>query len=99
MTTDTVAKEAVDHARRLVGRRDGQGGGDAGARPGHDAGGDHHRRRGRPEHAARPARRGRRVSFDRVDSDGCMSTNDTVLLLSSGASGVDPGAGRADRPR
>lgn len=29
-----------------------------------------------------------RVSFDRVDSDGCMSTNDTVLLLSSGASGI-----------
>ena len=32
------------------------------------------------------------VSFDRVDSDGCMSTNDTVLLLSSGASGITPGA-------
>ena len=31
-----------------------------------------------------------RTSFDRVDSDGCMSTNDTVLLLSSGASGVRP---------
>ncbi|WP_019877054.1 bifunctional glutamate N-acetyltransferase/amino-acid acetyltransferase ArgJ [Sporichthya polymorpha] len=31
-----------------------------------------------------------RVSFDRVDSDGCMSTNDTVLLLASGASGVQP---------
>ena len=30
------------------------------------------------------------VSFDRVDSDGCMSTNDTVLLLASGASGVRP---------
>lgn len=29
-----------------------------------------------------------RVTFDRVDSDGCMSTNDTVLLLSSGASGL-----------
>ena len=27
-------------------------------------------------------------TFDRVDSDGCMSTNDTVLLLASGASGV-----------
>ncbi|GAB3532418.1 bifunctional glutamate N-acetyltransferase/amino-acid acetyltransferase ArgJ [Phytohabitans suffuscus] len=33
-----------------------------------------------------------RVSFDRVDSDGCMSTNDTVLLLASGASGVTPTA-------
>ena len=31
-----------------------------------------------------------RISFDRVDSDGCMSTNDTVLLLSSGASGITP---------
>ncbi|MBP6997322.1 MAG: bifunctional glutamate N-acetyltransferase/amino-acid acetyltransferase ArgJ [Phycicoccus sp.] len=30
------------------------------------------------------------VSFDRIDSDGCMSTNDTVLLLASGASGVTP---------
>jgi glutamate N-acetyltransferase / amino-acid N-acetyltransferase len=29
-------------------------------------------------------------TFDRVDSDGCMSTNDTVLLLASGASGVQP---------
>ena len=31
-----------------------------------------------------------RVSFDRLDSDGCMSTNDTVALLASGASGVSP---------
>ena len=31
-----------------------------------------------------------RVTFDRVDSDGCTSTNDTVLLLASGASGVEP---------
>jgi glutamate N-acetyltransferase/amino-acid N-acetyltransferase len=31
-----------------------------------------------------------RATFDRIDSDGCMSTNDTVLLLSSGASGVQP---------
>jgi glutamate N-acetyltransferase/amino-acid N-acetyltransferase len=29
-------------------------------------------------------------SFDLIDSDGCMSTNDTVLLLASGASGVEP---------
>jgi len=33
-----------------------------------------------------------RTTFDRVDSDGCMSTNDTVLLLASGASGVTPDA-------
>ncbi|MGP3969172.1 bifunctional glutamate N-acetyltransferase/amino-acid acetyltransferase ArgJ [Streptomyces sp. 6N223] len=31
-----------------------------------------------------------RTTFDRVDSDGCMSTNDTVLLLTSGASGATP---------
>jgi glutamate N-acetyltransferase/amino-acid N-acetyltransferase len=31
-----------------------------------------------------------RQTFDRVDSDGCMSTNDTVLLLASGASGIAP---------
>lgn len=31
-----------------------------------------------------------KVTFDRVDSDGCMSTNDTVLLMASGASQVAP---------
>jgi glutamate N-acetyltransferase / amino-acid N-acetyltransferase len=31
-------------------------------------------------------------SFDRIDSDGCMSTNDSVILMSSGASGVRPAA-------
>ncbi|MFI2104640.1 bifunctional glutamate N-acetyltransferase/amino-acid acetyltransferase ArgJ [Isoptericola sp. NPDC019693] len=31
------------------------------------------------------------ATFDRVDSDGCMSTNDTVILLASGASGVEVG--------
>lgn len=30
------------------------------------------------------------MSFNRIDVDGCMSTNDTVLLLASGASGVEP---------
>lgn len=29
-------------------------------------------------------------TFDRLDSDGCMSTNDQVSLLVSGASGVSP---------
>jgi glutamate N-acetyltransferase / amino-acid N-acetyltransferase len=33
------------------------------------------------------------ATFDRLDTDGCMSTNDTVLLLASGASGVTPDAG------
>jgi glutamate N-acetyltransferase / amino-acid N-acetyltransferase len=31
-----------------------------------------------------------RVSFDRLDSDGCMSTNDTVAVLASGASRITP---------
>ncbi|MFM6963451.1 MAG: bifunctional glutamate N-acetyltransferase/amino-acid acetyltransferase ArgJ [Micrococcales bacterium] len=33
-----------------------------------------------------------RVTFDRLDSDGCMSTNDQVTLMASGASGVTPTA-------
>ncbi|ROQ38154.1 glutamate N-acetyltransferase [Frondihabitans sp. PhB188] len=35
-------------------------------------------------------RQATRVTFDRLDSDGCMSTNDTVVLLASGESGVTP---------
>jgi len=35
-------------------------------------------------------RRATALTFDRVDSDGCLSTNDTVLLLASGASGQTP---------
>ena len=31
-----------------------------------------------------------KMTFDRLDSDGCQSTNDTVLLMASGASGVQP---------
>ena len=30
------------------------------------------------------------TSFNRIDVDGCMSTNDTVLLMASGASGTEP---------
>jgi glutamate N-acetyltransferase/amino-acid N-acetyltransferase len=37
-------------------------------------------------------RRATRRTFDRLDSDGCMSTNDTVLLLASGSSGMQPTA-------
>ena len=78
MTTDTVAKQARRQRRRLVGRRDGQGRGDAG--PGlatmlvvitTDAVVDPAACRDQLAEACR-------VSFDRVDSDGCMSTNDTV---------------------
>jgi glutamate N-acetyltransferase/amino-acid N-acetyltransferase len=38
----------------------------------------------------RALRQATRVTFDRLDSDGCMSTNDTVTLMASGASGVRP---------
>ena len=38
----------------------------------------------------RALRAATRISFDRLDSDGCMSTNDQVSLLASGASGVSP---------
>ncbi|MEU0130218.1 MULTISPECIES: bifunctional glutamate N-acetyltransferase/amino-acid acetyltransferase ArgJ [unclassified Streptomyces] len=38
-----------------------------------------------------------RTTFDRVDSDGCMSTNDTVLLLASGASGITPARAEFDQ--
>jgi glutamate N-acetyltransferase/amino-acid N-acetyltransferase len=31
-----------------------------------------------------------RLTFDRLDSDGCMSTNDSVVLMASGASGTSP---------
>ena len=37
------------------------------------------------------------TTFDRIDSDGCMSTNDTVLLMSSGASGAQPSAAELTR--
>jgi glutamate N-acetyltransferase / amino-acid N-acetyltransferase len=42
------------------------------------------------DEADRALRRATGLTFDRIDSDGCMSTNDTVLLLASGASGVAP---------
>lgn len=46
------------------------------------------------EHALRAAVR---TTFDRVDADGCMSTNDTVVLLCSAASGVTPTTAEFER--
>ena len=57
----------------------------------------HRRRRATPTALDAALRAATRATFDRVDSDGCMSTNDTVLLLASGASGVTPDARRARR--
>ncbi|MEO8816550.1 MAG: bifunctional glutamate N-acetyltransferase/amino-acid acetyltransferase ArgJ [Mycobacterium sp.] len=41
-------------------------------------------------------RRATAQTFDRLDIDGCCSTNDTVLLLASGASGFTPGQADLD---
>ena len=41
-----------------------------------------------PEDLDAALREATRTTFDRIDSDGCQSTNDTVLVMSSGASGV-----------
>src|SRR5690606_8607189 len=46
----------------------------------------------------RDLRSATRVNFDQVDSDGAMSTNDTVLMLASGASGVSPSEDELARP-
>lgn len=43
-----------------------------------------------PAEADAHLRAATRVSFDRLDSDGCMSTNDQVTLMASGASGITP---------
>ena len=43
-----------------------------------------------PGQADAALRAATRTTFDRLDSDGCQSTNDTVLLMASGASGEVP---------
>ena len=43
-----------------------------------------------PDQAEAALRAATRTTFDRLDSDGCQSTNDTVLLMASGASGERP---------
>ena len=43
-----------------------------------------------PQELDAPLREATRLSFDRLDSDGAMSTNDQVTLMASGASGVKP---------
>jgi glutamate N-acetyltransferase/amino-acid N-acetyltransferase len=46
-----------------------------------------------PEMLRRALHAATRVTFDRIDSDGCMSTNDTVLLLASGTCETTPDYG------
>jgi glutamate N-acetyltransferase/amino-acid N-acetyltransferase len=43
-----------------------------------------------PAALERALRNATAYTFDRLDIDGCCSTNDTVLLLASGASGIAP---------
>lgn len=43
-------------------------------------------------HAEAALKEAVRTTLNRLDADGCMSTNDTVLLMASGASGVSPDA-------
>jgi glutamate N-acetyltransferase / amino-acid N-acetyltransferase len=43
-----------------------------------------------PDELGEALREATAVTFDRLDTDGCTSTNDTVLLLASGAAGVKP---------
>lgn len=92
MTTDSVPKEAIhDGAGYVVG---GMAKGAGMLAPGlatmlvvltTDAEIDH-------EIGCWALREATRRTFDRIDSDGCMSTNDTVVLMASGASGVRPDA-------
>ena len=94
-TTDTVAKTAVARRTTSDGRGWTIGGMAKGAgmlAPGlatmlvvltTDAEAD-------PSALARVLPTATRVTLERVDSDGCMSTNDTVLLLASGAAGARP---------
>jgi len=49
-----------------------------------------------PAELDRALRRATSLTFDRIDSDGCMSTNDTVLLMASGASGIAPASGELE---
>jgi glutamate N-acetyltransferase/amino-acid N-acetyltransferase len=46
-----------------------------------------------PARLDRALRAASRATFDRLDTDGCTSTNDTVLLLANGASGIEPSEG------
>ena len=98
MTTDTRPKTTMvaGHGWSVGGMAKGAGMLAPGA--GHDAVRADHRRGGRLRPRwTRCCARATAVTFDRVDSDGCLSTNDTVLLLASGASGIVADRGRARR--
>ena len=97
LTTDTYAKEAVVSRGGLHGRRDGEGRRDDPPVPRDDARGRHHRLPARAGEAHGFLKRAVSESFNRISVDGECSTNDAVLLLANGASGIE--RTRADRPR
>jgi glutamate N-acetyltransferase/amino-acid N-acetyltransferase len=66
--------------RRMGRRRFRQGRRHARPRPCHHAGRPHHRRCVPADELDKALRAAASITFDRLDSDGCMSTNDTVLL-------------------
>ena len=57
---------------------------------------DHHRCRRRLRRPGHALRRATATTFDRLDVDGSCSTNDTVLLLASGASEISPSQDELD---
>ena len=90
MTTDTFRKEAVCAARGIHGRRHEQGLGDDPPRARDDARGAHDRLSARTgEAASTSSRPAVEPSFNAISVDGEPSTNDCVILLANGASGVE----------
>ena len=89
MTTDTRSKETRRLARRLHGRRHGEGLRDDPSRPRDDARGRHDRlpARARARRSTSCGPRSRR-RFNAISVDGEPSTNDCVILLANGASGA-----------
>ena len=92
MTTDTVPKTAGVRVGAVPGRwrREGRRHDRSGPRrpsPGNHARLHHHRRAGRSGDLQRIADERLKPAFDALTVDGCTSTNDTVLLLASGAAG------------
>ena len=99
MTTDTRSKEAVVSRGRLHGRRHGEGLRDDPSRPRDDARGRHDRLPARAGRGDRVPAAGGRDGFNAISVDGEPSTNDCVILLANGASGVERTATTTPRSR
>ena len=91
MTTDSVSQAGRRRGRGLVHRRHGQGRRACSPRSSPRCSSSSPPTPScRPPSSTPPCAPSTRVSFDRLDSDGCMSTNDTVTVMASGASGITP---------